>query len=138
MQVIEQLQNSKEFPTFVQGRDCEPLPGTPHGNKCYNNATVTLLDNEKALSILAGYEVDFSHSCEGQAKTEALLELLEVVLVVFGADGYNDFFHLHSITGYRAVYMILTEHTWDNKTVEDTLAAFWRTCMVQYIVRNRP
>jgi hypothetical protein len=61
---------------------------------------------------------------------DALKELLEVVLVVFAADGYKDFFHLHSITGYRAVYMILTNHKWDAQTVQKTLSAFWRTCMV--------
>ena len=39
---------------------------------------------------------------------EVMKSILEAALVEFRGDGNNDFFLLHNVTGFRAVYMILT------------------------------
>lgn len=104
------------------------------GSSGYINAMETLIDDH--LNTVYQYDVDIPEDYDGQKA--CLKDICLAAADSFAEGGCKDFYTLHSVTGSRAVWAILSSLEWPPEVQRKCLQALWRTVLFTHLVRIPP
>mmetsp|Transcript_6147 Transcript_6147/g.18571 ORF Transcript_6147/g.18571 Transcript_6147/m.18571 type:complete len:399 (-) Transcript_6147:349-1545(-) len=92
-----------------------------------------------AMETLRDAHLDAVYACDLRVldPPTCLKEVCLVAADSFASTGAYDFYTLHSVTGSRAVWAILSALDWPEHVQRDAVLALWRTMLFTHLVRRR-
>jgi len=109
--------------------DREAAPDLNDGSSGYIHAMEALIEEKSLLRKVYAYDVDVKDNC--------VKDMCLAAADSFYYGGANDFYTLHSVSGSRAVWAILSAVDWPLDVQRNALRALWRTILFTHIARRK-